>query len=233
MVDETGEVARKEAIVLLSGGLDSCVAAVWAAARYGLRLLHADYGQRTAARERLAFDRIAAALQVPGDRRRTMVHPELGRLGGSSLTDARLPVERGEPDRSRVPGTYVPFRNTHLLAAAVSWAEVVGASRVVIGCVEEDASGYPDCREEYVAAFNRLIVEGSRSGAALQVEAPLLHRSKAEIVRLGLDLGAPLELSWSCYTGSAMACGACESCRLRLRSFREAGAVDPIPYEGN
>lgn len=220
-----------EAIVLLSGGLDSCVAAAWAARRYGIRLLHADYGQRTAARERRSFDAIAARLGVAEERRLCVEIPLLRRVRGSSLTDAALAVEEGEPDPSRIPGTYVPFRNTHLLAAAVSWAEVCGATRVVIGCMEQDSSGYPDCRQSYVEAFNRLVREGTRPGAGILVEAPLLTKDKAGVIRLGLELGAPLEHTWSCYTGARRACGRCESCVLRLRGFERAGAVDPIPYD--
>ena len=224
------EERRIEAIALLSGGLDSCVASAWARRRYGLRLLHADYGQRTADRERRAFERIANALGVGPDRCQQVSLDLFRRIGGSSLTDVRRTVETGEPDPSRIPGTYVPFRNTHLLAAAVSWAEVVGARRVVIGCVAQDSSGYPDCRDRYVEAFNRVIAEGSRVGSSLRVEAPLLSLRKGEIVRLGTELGAPLEHSWSCYTGTEVACGVCESCRLRLRGFRDAGLPDPIQY---
>ena len=218
-------------IVLLSGGLDSCVAASWAARRYEVWLLHADYGQRTAPRERRAFDAIAAALQVPQPRRLAVEVPLLRRLGGSSLTDASRPIEQGEPDPTRLPGTYVPFRNTHLLAGAVSWAEVIGATRIVIGCVEEDSSGYPDCRASYLEAFNRVVAEGARPGSGIMVEAPLLHLRKGAIVRLGVELGAPLASTWSCYSGIERACGRCESCRLRLRGFAEAGREDPIPYE--
>jgi len=129
-----------------------------------------------------------------------------------------------------VPDTYVPFRNTHLLAMAVSWAEVLGATCVFIGAVQEDSSGYPDCREEYYEAFNQLLRVGTRPETRLEVKTPLLHMSKEEIVREGLRLGAPFNLTWSCYTGQATACGRCESCRLRLKGFRGAGAPDPIPY---
>ena len=225
------EARRARGIVLLSGGLDSCVAAAWAARRYELWLLHADYGQRTSARERRAFEAIAAALAVPAARRLAIDVPVLRQIGGSSLTDVSRPIEQGEADPSRIPGTYVPFRNTHLLAAAVSWAEVIGATRIVIGCVEEDSSGYPDCRASYLEAFNRVAAEGTRPASGIRVEAPLLHLRKEGILRLGVELGAPLASSWSCYSGIDRACGRCESCRLRLRGFREAGIEDPIPYE--
>lgn len=217
-------------VALVSGGLDSCVAACWAAQRYELWLLHASYGQRTAVRELQAFDAIAEALGVPSQRRLQVDVPVLRQVGGSSLTDATLPVEQGEPDPTRIPGTYVPFRNTHLLAAAVSWAEVVAAQRIILGCMEQDSSGYPDCRADYIEAFNCLVERGARPGSGIRVEAPLMKLDKEGVVRLGLELGAPLQHTWSCYTGEQQACGSCESCRLRLRGFEAAGAADPIPY---
>jgi 7-cyano-7-deazaguanine synthase len=206
------------------------VASAWAAGRYELWLLHADYGQRTAERERTSFEAIAAALQVSEERRLQIQVPVLQQVGGSSLTDRSRAVETGEPDPNRVPGTYVPFRNTHLLAAAVSWAEVLGARRIVLGCMEQDASGYPDCRAVYLEAFNRLVEQGARPGSGIRVEAPLMELDKAGVVRLGLDLQAPLQHTWSCYTEEQRACGRCESCRLRLRGFQAAGAQDPIAY---
>jgi len=218
------------AVALLSGGLDSCVAASWAAQRYELWLLHADYGQRTAGREVQAFHAVADALGVPSGRRMQVEVPVLRQVRGSSLTDPRLPVEQGEPDPTRIPGTYVPFRNTHLLAAAVSWAEVLAARAVVLGCMEQDSSGYPDCRADYIEAFNRVVERGTRPGSGIQVEAPLMELDKKRVVQLGLELGAPLQHTWSCYTGERLACGRCESCRLRLRGFDEAGVTDPIPY---
>jgi 7-cyano-7-deazaguanine synthase len=220
------------AVVLLSGGLDSCVAAAWARARWQPHTLHVTYGQRTAARERRAANEIAAALSVPRDRRLEVSLDGLRRIGGSSLTDPARTVEHGEPDPARIPGTYVPFRNAHLLATAVSWAEVLEARRVVIGCVQQDSSGYPDCRGSFLEAFEAAVREGTRPGTDIRVEAPLLALRKSAIVSLGIRLGAPLELSWSCYTGSERACGVCESCRLRRRGFREAGVEDPIPYDG-
>jgi 7-cyano-7-deazaguanine synthase len=130
---------------------------------------------------------------------------------------------------AEVPVTYVPFRNAHFLSAAVSWAEVLGARTVFIGAVEQDSSGYPDCRPAYYEAFNELIRQGTKEGD-IRVETPLIRLRKSEIVRLGVELGAPFHVSWSCYSGETEACGVCESCVLRLRAFREAGAVDPIPY---
>ncbi|RMF71762.1 MAG: 7-cyano-7-deazaguanine synthase QueC [Acidobacteria bacterium] len=222
--------ARADAVVLCSGGLDSCVTLALAARDHAApAVLHASYGQRTAARERQAFERIADFYGIPPGRRRVLDLAFLGALGGSALTDPSIPVPRQEPGPG-IPVTYVPFRNAHLLAAAVSWAELLGAEPIFIGAVEEDSSGYPDCRESFLAAFERAAAEGTGPGFAPRIVAPLVHRSKAEIVRLGVALGAPLELTWSCYEREDLACGECESCRLRLRGFRDAGVADPIPY---
>ena len=225
---DAGSAGRPPAVVLLSGGLDSCVTAAIALTTHDAALLHVSYGQRTEARERRAFEDIARHYGVA----RTLVArlDHLGLIGGSALTDpARDAVDARRPG-STIPDTYVPFRNTHFLAAAVSWAEVLGARAVFIGAVEEDSSGYPDCREAYYEAFNRLVTLGTRPESGLTVLTPLLRMRKGEIVREGLRLEAPLALTWSCYTGSEVACGRCESCRLRLRGFREAGASDPLPY---
>lgn len=218
-------------VVLASGGLDSCVTS-WLAAREGpVALLHATYGQRTARRERRAFDQMADRLGVPVGHRRVLDLAFLRELGGSALTDDAIPVPDAEPVADEgLPSTYVPFRNAHLLAAAVSWADRLGADSVWIGAVQEDSSGYPDCREEFLSAFERAAREGS-TRSRLRVRAPLLHLGKAEIVALGTELGAPFELTWSCYQREDLACGRCESCRLRLAGFRGAGIDDPIPYE--
>lgn len=220
------------AVVLLSGGMDSCVCAALAARDYQPAFLHLDYGQRTAARERQAFDAIADHYRVE---RRLVAGTEFFRqIGGSALTDPGIAVPEGGLDPNVIPVSYVPFRNTHLLAAAVSWAEVLerelgAAVAVMIGAVANDSSGYPDCRPEYYAAFNALLRVGTREGR-LQVATPLLRASKTEIVKLGLELGAPFHLSWSCYQNSVEACGRCDSCRLRRRAFSQAGVSDPIPY---
>lgn len=216
------------AVVLLSGGMDSCVAAAIAQRSFALALLHVSYGQRTEDRERRAFLDIARHFGVE----RTLITrlDHLGAIGGSALTDETRDAIHARRSGSSVPDTYVPFRNTHLLAMAASWAEVLGAASVFIGAVQEDSSGYPDCREEYYDAFNRLLRVGTRPETRLEVRTPLLHMSKEEIVREGLRLGAPFHLTWSCYTGQDKACGRCESCRLRLKGFRDAGASDPIPY---
>jgi len=219
---------RPIAVVLVSGGMDSCVTAAMARLSCDPAFLHVSYGQRTEERERRAFFDITRHYGVE----RTLVTrlDHLGAVGGSALTDPSRDAVRARREDSSIPDTYVPFRNTHLLAMAVSWAEVLGARYVYIGAVQEDGSGYPDCREEYYAAFNRLVRLGTRPETVLEVRTPLIHLGKDEIVREGLRLGAPLHLTWSCYTGMQVACGRCESCLLRLKGFRAAGARDPIPY---
>lgn len=219
---------RSLAVVLLSGGMDSCVAASIAAQSHDLALLHVGYGQRTEDRERRSFRDIADHLRARFRLETRAGH--LGEMGGSALTDTRRDAIDARREGSAVPDTYVPFRNTHLLAIAVSWAEVINARRIFIGAVQEDGSGYPDCREEYYEAFNRLIQVGTRPETHLDIVTPLIHMSKGDIVREGVRLAAPLHLTWSCYVDSVDACGRCESCRLRLKGFREAGLDDPIPY---
>jgi 7-cyano-7-deazaguanine synthase len=218
-----------KSVVLLSGGMDSCVCATLAARDTHAAALHVSYGQRTEDRERRAFTRICDRLGIS---KRLMIKNEALRLvGGSALTDAKIQVPKaeGEIGAAGIPVTYVPFRNAHFLSAAVSWAEVLDATRVYIGAVEQDSSGYPDCRPAYYKAFNAVIQAGTREGK-IEVVTPLIAMRKAEIVRLGLELGAPFELTWSCYSQEEKACGVCESCVLRLRAFAAAGATDPIPY---
>jgi 7-cyano-7-deazaguanine synthase len=219
---------EKRAVVLLSGGMDSCVCAALAARDYNAAALHVDYGQRTEERERSAFNGICDRL---GIRDRLMIrNPVFRAIGGSALTDESIEVPvAGKEIGQEIPVTYVPFRNAHFLAAAVSWAEVIGAEKVFIGAVEQDSSGYPDCRPAFYTAFNQTIQAGTREGR-IEVVTPLIHLRKAEIVQLGLELGAPFDLTWSCYSREDRACGVCESCVLRLRAFEAAGARDPIPY---
>jgi 7-cyano-7-deazaguanine synthase len=216
-------------VVALSGGLDSCVAAAVARSEgFALALLHADYGQLTEGRERAAFEAIA---DFYGAQRRLVVPFDgLRRIGGSALTDPSIPLPEGDLAREGVPVSYVPFRNAHLLATATSWGEVLGARAVHVGFVEEDSSGYPDCREVFLKAFEAAAALGTRPGTDLAFRAPLIHLRKSAIVRLGLELGAPLHLTWSCYQAEKEACGRCDSCLLRLRGFQEAGVADPIPY---
>jgi len=213
--------------------MDSAVCMVLAARDYEVFALHFSYGQRTEQRE-LAIARSVA--EIVGVRQFLPLRMDLFRqIGGSALTDTTIDVpDAPETERigEHVPVTYVPFRNAHFLAAAVSWAEVLGAKKVLIGAVEQDSSGYPDCRPAYYEAFNHLIRTGTREGN-IQVETPLIHLKKREIVQLGLELNAPFHVTWSCYSGEDRACGVCESCALRLRAFAQAGAVDPIPYARN
>jgi len=219
--------SRPGAIVLLSGGMDSCVCAALAARDHEAAALHISYGQRTEARELQSFHAICDRLRI---RTRMAVRNEvLKAIGGSALTDENIAVPESRTLGHGIPVTYVPFRNAHFLSAAVSWAEVLGATKIYIGAVEQDSSGYPDCRPAYYEAFNRVIVAGTREGK-IEVVTPLISMRKAEIVRLGLELGAPLDLTWSCYSREDRACGVCDSCTLRLRAFQDAGAIDPLPY---
>ena len=230
------EGSREKAVVCLSGGMDSCVCTALAARDFDVYAVHFSYGQRTEDRE-LQSAREIARLTGAHD----FMHLRMDlfrRIGGSALTDSSIEIPEAAPEESKemsarsgaeVPVTYVPFRNAHFLSAAVSWAEVLGAKRVYIGAVEQDSSGYPDCRPAYYEAFNRLIAEGTKEGT-IRIETPLIALRKSEIVRLGVELGAPFHVTWACYAGETEACGVCESCVLRLRAFEEAGAADPIPY---
>ncbi len=218
---------KSRAIVLLSGGMDSCVCAALAARDNDPAALHISYGQRTEERERESFHRICDRLGIHD---RMVVRNEAFRLiGGSALTDEQIPVPESHSIGSGIPVTYVPFRNAHFLSVAVSWAEVLGASKIYIGAVEQDSSGYPDCRPAYYEAFNQVIRTGTKEGR-IEVVTPLIAMRKSEIIHLGLELGAPFDLTWSCYSREDRACGVCDSCILRLRAFHEAGAVDPLPY---
>ena len=218
------------AIVLVSGGMDSCVTAAMAHAEGNeLNFLHLNYGQRTEQRELRAFHDLAIFYQVPEERRLVASIAHLTQIGGSSLTDASIPVTQADLENQRIPTSYVPFRNAHLLSVAVSWAEVCAAKRIYIGAVYEDSSGYPDCRPEYYAAFNEVIRLGTAAGD-IRIETPIIRMTKEEIIRKGVELGAPLHLTWSCYQSEDSACGVCDSCALRLRGFARAGIPDPIPY---
>ena len=217
----------KRAVVLLSGGMDSCVCAALAARDYAAAALHVSYGQRTEDRERQSFLAICQRLNIPD--KLVVRNQALRAIGGSALTDENIAVPTSQAIGHDIPLTYVPFRNAHFLAVAVSWAEVLGAEKVYIGAVEQDSSGYPDCRPAYYEAFNRVIKAGTKAGI-IEIVTPLIHLRKAEIVRLGLELGAPFDLTWSCYSRQDQACGVCDSCVLRLRAFAAAGATDPIPY---
>jgi 7-cyano-7-deazaguanine synthase len=216
------------AVVLASGGMDSCVTTAIAAQDYRLALLHVAYGQRTEARELRSFNALADFFKA--ERRMVSRLDHLRAIGGSSLTDAAVAVEKADLDRAGIPSSYVPFRNAHFLSIAVSWGEVLGAVKIFIGAVEEDSSGYPDCRPEYYEAFNRVIRAGTKPDTRIEIVTPVIHMRKSEIIRLGRELGAPFGLTWSCYQSDDIACGVCDSCALRLRAFEEAGVEDPIPY---
>ena len=217
------------AICLVSGGMDSCVTAAIAHEQNDeLGFLHVSYGQRTEAREQRAFSDLADHFGV---RRRLVASiGYLKLIGGSSLTDERIAVAEANLASGEIPTSYVPFRNSHLLAIATSWAEVDGAKRIYIGAVAEDSSGYPDCRPEFYEAFQKTIDAGTKPDTHIEIVTPIISLRKSEIIKRGLELGAPLELTWSCYVSEGVACGRCDSCALRLRAFAEAGVPDPIRY---
>jgi 7-cyano-7-deazaguanine synthase len=219
---------RPFAVVCVSGGMDSCVTAAIAAQTDRLAFLHANYGQRTEAKEAACFHALADHFRA--EHRLVVDFSALRAIGGSSLTDPRLAVREGEPLPGVIPTSYVPFRNAHLLAAATSWGEVLGARALYVGAVWEDSSGYPDCRPQFYRAYQEAIREGTRPETDIRIVTPVIGLTKADIVRRGLELGAPFAKTWSCYQADDEACGVCESCRLRRKGFEEAGAADPIPY---
>jgi 7-cyano-7-deazaguanine synthase len=223
----TSNSEKTRAVVLLSGGMDSSVCAAMAAQEHETSALHVSYGQRTEERERRAFISICDVLGIES---RLMVKNDALRvIGGSALTDNKIAVPESHAIGQDIPVTYVPFRNAHFLAVAVSWAEVLGAEKIYIGAVEQDSSGYPDCRPAYYQAFNQVVRAGTKEGR-IEIVTPLIAMRKADIVRRGLELGAPFHLTWSCYSREDRACGVCDSCVLRLRAFQDVGAEDPIPY---
>jgi 7-cyano-7-deazaguanine synthase len=225
---------KSKAVVLLSGGMDSCVTAAIARSTHDVALLHASYGQRTARRERRAFDAIADFYGVSD---RLVVNLNyVPAIGASALTDSRIAVPEqnstanGVLQPGEIPVTYVPFRNAHFLSIAVSWAEAISANAVYIGAVAEDSSGYPDCRPEYYRVFQELVKVGTRPATRIEIATPVIAMRKSEIIQRGIELNAPLHLTWSCYQGEDLACGVCDSCVLRLRAFEQAGRTDPIAY---
>jgi 7-cyano-7-deazaguanine synthase len=219
--------SKSRAVVLLSGGMDSCVCAALATRDHEVAAVHVSYGQRTEERERQSFLAICRRLEIHD---KLMVRNEaLRAIGGSALTDDGIPVPEAESLGHGVPVTYVPFRNAHFLSVAISWAEVLSAEKVYIGAVEPDSSGYPDCRPAYYEAFNAVVMAGTKEGQ-IEIVTPLIAMRKAEIIRLGLELNAPFDLTWSCYSREDQACGVCDSCVLRLRAFEAVGVKDPIAY---
>jgi 7-cyano-7-deazaguanine synthase len=220
----------KIAVCLVSGGMDSCVTAAIARAENDeIALLHVSYGQRTERRERRAFEEIADFYAV--EKRLAVSIEYLTEIGGSSLTDKNIEVAEADLQSREIPTSYVPFRNANMLSIATSWAEVLKANSIYIGAVAEDSSGYPDCRPEFYAAFEKTIKTGTKPTTNIKIKTPIIHLSKAEIVERAIETGAPLHLSWSCYCNENLACGACDSCALRLRGFARADVKDPIEYE--
>ncbi|HEY5995948.1 MAG TPA: 7-cyano-7-deazaguanine synthase QueC [Candidatus Deferrimicrobiaceae bacterium] len=227
MIPDTG---KPQGIVLLSGGMDSSVLAAFARRESELALLHVNYGQRTEGKELSSFRAVGDRLGVPPARRLVVDIGHLAQIGGSALTDAAIDVPPADLGHDGIPVTYVPFRNAHFIAIAVSWAEVIGASCIYVGAVEADSSGYPDCRPAFYEAMNETIRQGTKPGSGIVVKTPFIGLKKKDIILLGKSLGVPFEHTWSCYRDEAPACGVCDSCALRLRSFAEAGIEDPIPY---
>ena len=222
-------IKKEIAVVAVSGGMDSCVTAAIANEKFELAFAHINYGQRTEKRELKSFNKIADFYKVKN--RLIIDFTHLSAIGGSSLTDKNIKVTKADLTSKEIPSSYVPFRNANILSACASWAEVLNASKIFIGAVYEDSSGYPDCRPVFFSAFEKMIQEGTRPGTKIKIETPIINLSKAEIVKKGIELNAPLELTWSCYQNEDEACGECDSCALRLRAFQDAGIEDPIPYK--
>ena len=220
---------NKLAVVAVSGGMDSCVTAAIANQEYRLALIHINYGQRTQTHELKSFNDIADFYDV--EKRLVIDLRHFAQIGGSSLTDNSIEVTKADLGSHEIPSSYVPFRNANILSACTSWAEVIGASAIFVGAVYEDASGYPDCRPEFFNAYEKMIDLGTKPETKIKIETPIIHFSKAEIVKKGIELGAPLHLTWSCYQSEDAACGVCDSCAFRLRGFEQAGVEDPILYK--
>jgi len=223
-------IKKKElAVVAISGGMDSCVTAAIASENFELAFAHINYGQRTEKRELKAFNEIADFFDVK--KRLVINYTHLSTIGGSSLTDNSISVSKADLNNKIIPTSYVPFRNANILSACVSWAEVLKAKAIFIGAVFEDSSGYPDCRPEFFSTFEKMIEVGTKPETKIKIETPIIHLSKSEIVKKGIDLNAPLHLTWSCYQNEDVACGVCDSCALRLRGFQQSGVEDPINYK--
>lgn len=218
------------AICLVSGGMDSCVTSAIAKSENDeIAFLHISYGQLTEEHERKAFNDIADFYSV--EKRLDVSIEYLAKIGGSSLTDKNIEVTEADLESEKIPTSYVPFRNANMLAIATSWAEVLNANAIYVGAVAEDSSGYPDCRPEFFEAFERTIATGTKPDTKIKIKTPIIHLTKAEIVNKGMELNAPIHLSWSCYRSEDLACGTCDSCALRLRGFEQAGVSDPVSYK--
>jgi 7-cyano-7-deazaguanine synthase len=222
-------MTRELAVVLVSGGLDSCLTAAIAIQACEPAFLHLNYGQKTEKREKRAFKKIADYYQV--NKRLEVDMRYFAEIGGSSLTDEKIPVDVANLENDDIPKSYVPFRNANILAIATSWSEVIGAGKIYIGAVEEDSSGYPDCRQSFFDAFNQVISTGTKPETDIRIITPLIHLSKKQIIEKANEVNAPVHLTWSCYQNNEKACGVCDSCALRLRGFQQAGIEDPIQYD--
>jgi 7-cyano-7-deazaguanine synthase len=220
---------KKLAIVAVSGGMDSCVTAAIAAQSYNIALAHINYGQRTEKRELKSFNDIADFYNV--ENKLVIDFSHLAKIGGSSLTDYNMEVSKADLANQEIPSSYVPFRNANILTACVSWAEVIGADAIFMGAVHEDSSGYPDCRPQFFEAFERLVDEGTKPTTKIKIITPIINMNKDEIIKKGIELNAPIHLTWSCYQSEDEACGECDSCALRLRGFQKVGIEDPIQYK--
>ncbi len=221
--------AKKLAVVALSGGMDSCVTAAIANLEYNLAFLHVNYGQRTEKRELKAFNDIADYYNVKN--RLVIDFTHFKKIGGSSLTDENMEVSKADLTSKEIPTSYVPFRNGNILSVCASWAEILGATKIFIGAVFEDSSGYPDCRPDFFQAFEHAVNLGTKPETRIEIVTPIIRMKKSEIIAKGLELNAPLHLTWSCYQNEDVACGICDSCALRLRGFQQLGVDDPIPYK--
>lgn len=222
-------VKKDTAVIAVSGGMDSCITAAIANMEYNLAFAHINYGQRTEKRELKSFNYIANHYRV--EKKLIIDYTHLAKIGGSSLTDKNIEVTKANLENEEIPSSYVPFRNANILSACVSWAEVLDASAVFIGAVYEDSSGYPDCRPDFFSTFEKMIDLGTKPETKIKIVTPIINLSKAEIVKKGIELDAPLHLTWSCYQNEDEACGICDSCALRLRGFQQAGFEDPIKYK--
>ena len=219
----------KRAVIALSGGMDSCVTTAIAKLEYNaLYALHANYGQRTLKRELQAFNDVADYFGIK--EKLTVDFTHLTQIGGSSLTDKNIDVSKADLSNNDIPTSYVPFRNSNILSACTSWAEVINAEAIFIGAVYEDSSGYPDCRPDFYKTFEKVIEIGTKPSTKIKIITPVIYLSKDEIVKKGIELKVPFHLTWSCYTNEEIACGVCDSCALRLRAFQKAGIEDPIEY---
>ncbi len=217
----------QKSVVLVSGGMDSCVTATIAEKESNqMAFLHVNYGQRTERRELKAFEDIANFYDVK--ERFVLDYTHLAQIGGSSLTDLSIEVPKANLENSEIPNSYVPFRNANILSAAVSWAEVINADTIYIGAVEEDSSGYPDCRRSFYDAFEKTIDEGTKPQTKIKIKTPLIEMSKRDIVSYAFINNSPIQFSWSCYRNEDIPCGECDSCKLRERGFKLAGYIDPI-----